>query len=39
MKVNKITESLKPKLVDGTLPDIDTDFSGNDRAAVKAYME
>ena len=35
MKVSKITQSLKPKLVEGTLPDIDTDFSGVDRAAIK----
>ena len=39
MKVTKITESMKPKLVDGTLPDIDTDFAGRDRAEIKAYME
>ena len=39
MKVSKITQSLKPKLVEGTLPDIDTDFSGVDRAAIKQYME
>ena len=39
MKVIKITESLKPKLVDGTLPDIDQDLCGRDRAEIKAYME
>lgn len=39
MKVTKIIKSQKPKLVDGTLPDIDTDFAGRNRAAVKAYME
>lgn len=39
MKIIKIEESLAPKLVDGTLPDIDTDFAGRDRGAVKAYIE
>ena len=39
MKVVKIEEGLAPKLMDGTLPDIDTDFAGRDRAAVKAYIE
>lgn len=39
MKVAKITISTKPKLVDGTLPDIDVDFAGRDRATIKAYME
>ena len=39
MIVKKITKSLAPKLVDGTLPDIDSDFAGVDRGAVKGYME
>ena len=39
MKVKQIKQSFQKKLVDGTLPDIDTDFSGRDRAAIKAYME
>lgn len=39
MKIIKITQSMAPKLVDGTLPDIDTDFAGRDRAKVKAYIE
>ena len=39
MKIKKITETTAPKLVDGTLPDIDTDFAGRDRAKVKAYIE
>lgn len=39
MKITKITQGLAPKLVDGTLPDIDTDFAGRDRAKVKKYME
>ncbi len=39
MKIIKIEESLAPKLVDGTLPDIDTDFAGRDRGQVKAYIE
>lgn len=39
MKITKITQGLAPKLVDGTLPDVDTDFAGRDRAKIKAYME
>lgn len=39
MKVAQITKSTLPKLVNGTLPDIDTDFAGRDRPRVKAYME
>lgn len=39
MKVLKIRESKKPKLVEGTLPDIDTDFCSKDRAEIKSYME
>ena len=39
MKVVKIEEGLAPKLVDGTLPDIDTDFAGKDRTEVKTYIE
>jgi len=39
MIVKKITVSTKPKLVNGTLPDIDQDLCGKDRAEIKAYME
>lgn len=39
MKVKAITKSVAKKLVNGTLPDIDTDFAGRDRAKIKAYME
>ena len=39
MKIQKITNSVSKKLVDGTLPDIDTDFAGKDRAQIKQYME
>ena len=39
MKVVSIKRGLAPKLVEGTLPDIDTDFCGRDRAQVKAYIE
>ena len=39
MKVTKITQGTGLKLVDGTLPDIDSDFSGVDRIHVKKYME
>ena len=39
MIVKKITKSLAPKLVDGTLPDIDSDFAGVDRGSIKEYME
>ena len=39
MKVTKITQSTSMKLVDGTLPDIDTDFAGRNRAEIKQYME
>ena len=39
MKINKITKSVGKKLVDGTLPDIDTDFAGRNRAELKQYME
>ncbi|UXQ88847.1 DNA polymerase III alpha subunit [Tenacibaculum phage Larrie] len=39
MKVVKIKETTAPKLVNGTLPDIDSDFAGTDRADVKRYME
>tara|TARA_R110001606_G_scaffold399171_1_gene581286 strand:- start:12956 stop:14974 length:2019 start_codon:yes stop_codon:yes gene_type:complete len=39
MKVTKITQSTSQKLVDGTLPDIDTDFAGRNRAEIKQYME
>jgi DNA polymerase-3 subunit alpha len=39
MKVTNIVKSTSKKLVDGTLPDIDTDFAGKDRAEIKQYME
>ena len=39
MKITKITQTLKPKLVEGTLPDIDQDLPGKSRAQIKAYME
>ena len=39
MKVRKITKGVGKKLVDGTLPDIDTDFAGRHRAQIKQYME
>lgn len=39
MIVKKIKEVKGQKLVEGTLPDIDTDFEGRSRAKVKAYME
>lgn len=39
MKIDSITLSKGPKLVNGTLPDIDTDFAGRDRSKIKAYME
>lgn len=39
MKIVKIKQGLSPKLVDGTLPDIDTDFCGKDRPKIKAYIE
>jgi DNA polymerase-3 subunit alpha len=39
MRVIHIEEGLAPKLVDGTLPDIDTDFAGADRSKVKTYIE
>ena len=39
MEITKITKSTKPKLVNGTLPDIDQDLCGKDRAKIKAYME
>ena len=39
MKVVNIVKGLAPKLVNGSLPDIDSDFAGRDRAKVKAYVE
>tara|TARA_R110002049_G_scaffold145778_1_gene308218 strand:- start:105 stop:2126 length:2022 start_codon:yes stop_codon:yes gene_type:complete len=39
MKITNIQESISKKLVDGSLPDIDTDFAGRDRAEIKQYME
>lgn len=35
----KITKSTKKKLVNGSLPDIDSDFANKDRPAVKRYIE
>jgi DNA polymerase-3 subunit alpha len=39
MKIVSITQGVSKKLVDGTLPDIDTDFAGRNRAEIKQYME
>lgn len=39
MKVVKIVEKTALKLVDGTLPDIDSDFPGRERGKVKRYIE
>ncbi len=39
MKIINIEQNTAPKLVNGTLPDIDTDFAGRDRSAVKSYIE
>jgi DNA polymerase-3 subunit alpha len=39
MKIVNITQGVSKKLVDGTLPDIDTDFAGRNRAEIKQYME
>ena len=39
MKITNIQQSTSKKLVDGTLPDIDTDFAGRNRAEIKQYME
>ncbi len=39
MKINSIKVVKGQKLVEGTLPDIDTDFEGRSRPKVKAYME
>lgn len=39
MIVTKITEKTAPKLVDGTLPDIDSDFASADRPKIKKYIE
>ena len=39
MIVKKITKGVSQKLVDGTLPDIDSDFAGVDRNSIKGYME
>tara|TARA_R110002073_G_scaffold148366_1_gene301490 strand:+ start:5472 stop:7499 length:2028 start_codon:yes stop_codon:yes gene_type:complete len=39
MKVTKIIKGSGKKLVEGTLPDIDSDFSGADRGTIKEYME
>lgn len=39
MKIIGIEKRIGKKLIDGTLPDIDTDFAGRDRPKIKAYME
>lgn len=39
MKVSAIRQGIAPKLVNGTLPDIDSDFCGKDRPKIKSYME
>jgi len=39
MKVVKIVEKTGLKLMDGTLPDIDSDFPGRERGKVKRYIE
>ena len=39
MKVVNIKKIKKKKLVNGTLPDIDSDFATKDRAVIKEYME
>lgn len=39
MKVKSIVTSSAPKLVNGTLPDIDTDFSSKGRQKIKSYIE
>ena len=39
MKITRITKTVGTKLFDGTLPDIDSDFAGRDRAYIKSYME
>jgi len=39
MKVTKIIEIEGEKLMDGTLPDIDSDFEGKSRGKIKSYIE
>lgn len=39
MKIVKIVEKTGLKLMDGTLPDIDSDFPGRERGKVKRYIE
>src|SRR5690606_28414921 len=39
MRVVKIEEKTALKLVNGTLPDIDSDFPSQSRAKIKAYIE
>ena len=39
MIVEKVITTTKPKLVEGTLPDIDQDLCSEDRSKIKSYME
>ena len=39
MRIVKVEQSVAKKLVDGTLPDIDSDFTSKDRGLVKRYIE
>lgn len=39
MRIAKIEQTIKKKLVNGTLPDIDTDFPTKDRGFIKKYIE
>lgn len=39
MIVKKIKKEIRERIVPGSLPDIDTDFAGERRGEVKAYME
>lgn len=39
MKIVKIEESIAKKLVNGTLPDIDSDFTSAERGLIKRYIE
>lgn len=39
MKIGKLTKEVRDIVVPGSLPDIDTDFPGEERARIKEYME
>lgn len=39
MRVKSITQKIRKKLVNGTLPDIDSDFPSHSRAKIKNYIE